>query len=175
VLQLGHPPGKACPTPRYSRTGFIVVDIDYIQEVNLRYCFCTNHSVAGDAYQQLLRRHLFPATLLDPHTAFTFRALNFFHKLTLHGKVTAYDFYRAIESRTDAAGVLGLTSRYDAFLRVERVWREIKKLRRAGFGNLTTTDVATVNPGAFALRCWACPNPQLNLPPDWKQRAQDSG
>ena len=78
----------------------MVIDIDYMQEVDLSFCHCRDPRVVGDTFQQLIRRHLFPATILEPHTAFTFRALTLFHTLTLHGKVTNYDFYRAIQAST---------------------------------------------------------------------------
>jgi hypothetical protein len=172
VLQLGHPPNERCRCPIPARTGFVVVDIDLIQEVDIHFCACQSLAVVGEGFQQLLRRRLFPATVISPHTAFTFRVLTFFHALTLHGKVTMYDFYRAIEARTDAAGLGKAMDRYDPFVRVMRIWREVKKLRRGGVGNEAVIDLSKVPLGALALVCWACPNPKFNLPDGWWNRTE---
>lgn len=107
-IQLGHPPGERCDFPHAAKTGFYVFDIDSVQEVNIFFCNCQHTADVGEDWQQLLRFRLFPATTVNPHTAFTFRALSFFHCLTLKGKVNLYDFYGAIERRTDSLGLLGL-------------------------------------------------------------------
>ena len=44
----------------------------------------------------------FPATFERPKTAFTFDLLNLFHKVTLQGKTTLYDFYLAILQVSDS-------------------------------------------------------------------------
>jgi hypothetical protein len=48
-----------------------------------------------------MRAGWFPVTCNRPQTAFTFDVLNTFHKLTLQGKTTLYDFYHTILCKTD--------------------------------------------------------------------------
>ena len=49
-------------------------------------------------------RRLFPATTLDPQTAFTFSVLKSAQLLSLQSKLSLYDYYSCIEMLTDATG-----------------------------------------------------------------------
>ncbi|KAK7022765.1 hypothetical protein VNI00_016968 [Paramarasmius palmivorus] len=167
ILQLGNCPGGTCKQPRRSKSGFVVVDIDSIQEVTLQYCGCRVTSVAGTSWEQLMRSRLYPATTVEPMTAFTFRMLEFFHDLTLQGKVSVYDFYHALETRTDGAFVQGTKDRYDAFIRVQRQWRVLTMCKRGGIGNRPGSTLSDVKEGELAVTCIACPRPGVNLPDDW--------
>ncbi|KAL0577210.1 hypothetical protein V5O48_004776 [Marasmius crinis-equi] len=173
IFQLAHPAKTTCRFPRRCREGFVVVDVDCIQEVNIQFCMCQERTQIGDYFQQLMRRSLFAATVEEPHTAFTFRSLEFFHTLTLTGKVSSYDFYNTIERRTDGAGLLGSKARYDEFVRVMRIWRYVKMLKRAGVGIDPTRSIKDVGPGQLAVRCLACPRPGINVPEDWQRKIQD--
>ena len=50
---------------------------------------------------QILRTGWFPATFNHPQKVFTFNCLNFYHELTLQGKVNAYDFCQTLQHLTD--------------------------------------------------------------------------
>ncbi|KAL0568042.1 hypothetical protein V5O48_013943 [Marasmius crinis-equi] len=167
-IQLGHPPGRPCGSPHKARDRFIVVDLDFIQEVDVQFCMCQPRAVVGEYFQQLLQHSFFPATVAEPHTAFTFRCLENFHTLTLGGKMTMYDFYSAIESRTDGSGLLGSRDRYDKFVHIVRLWRYLKMLKRAGVWVDRSRDLSSISPGELAVRCPACPRPSFNLPSNWE-------
>jgi hypothetical protein len=47
----------------------------------------------------------FPATLVRPHTAFSFRLLSFFHQLQSQNKTNLYDFYNTIIRLSNSAGL----------------------------------------------------------------------
>ncbi|KAK7054294.1 hypothetical protein VNI00_003487 [Paramarasmius palmivorus] len=168
VIQLGHDDGTSCGLRDMARTGFVVVDLDYIQEVSVAYCNCRLESVAGQKWQQLMRRELYPGSIEDPYTAFTFRVLNLFHSLTLKGKITLYDFYYSIELRSNVGGTLDVKDRYESFRRVSRQWRFLKMLKRSGFGNELDRRVEDIKPGELAVQCIACPRPGVNLPQNWQ-------
>ncbi|EEB91295.1 hypothetical protein MPER_10370 [Moniliophthora perniciosa FA553] len=91
-----------------ARSGFVVVDVDSIQEVNVAYCRCQQKDVVGEHWQQLMRHELYPGSVDEPYTAFTFRTLALFHALTLQGKVTMFDFWYALEARSDNTGTVGI-------------------------------------------------------------------
>ncbi|KAK7024290.1 hypothetical protein VNI00_016414 [Paramarasmius palmivorus] len=166
-IQLGHPSGHICSMPRQARAGFVVVDIDSTQEVDVYFCMCQHPDVVGEQWQQLMRFELFPATSIQPHTAFTFRLLRFFHTLTLQGKINIYDYYISIQNRTDGAGITAFKDRYEAFRRVMRQWRYLKLLKRAGVSNTPSRSLLDIKRGGLAPRCLACPIPGVNLPDDW--------
>jgi len=50
-----------------------------------------------------MRAELFPATMNQPTTAFTFRVLRQFHLHHLEGKESAYDFIGALRRMSDNA------------------------------------------------------------------------
>ena len=52
-----------------------------------------------------------------------------------------------------------------------REWRHIKMLKRAGQG-LSPGGIESTPPGSLALRCRACPQPDINLPRGWKNVAR---
>ncbi|KAL1743885.1 hypothetical protein HDZ31DRAFT_39981, partial [Schizophyllum fasciatum] len=98
----------------------------------------------------------------------TFEVLNQFHVITLHGKLTAYDYYASLERLSDNPGTECLKSRYRSFLRCVRIWRYLKQLKRSGRANDTERRPSDVRPGELGLSCPACPRPGVNLPEGWQ-------
>jgi hypothetical protein len=52
----------------------------------------------------LLERRLYPATVVNPKTAATFRALELFELLQYESKLSTYEFYQTISRLTDNTG-----------------------------------------------------------------------
>jgi len=77
-----------------------VIDTSGIHSIALDFCDCHKNGIVP-SHIQLLRAGWFPATFNRPKTAFTFRCLDFYHELTLQGKVTIYDFSRTLLRITD--------------------------------------------------------------------------
>lgn len=102
-IQLGHHHGKPCKNPERSFANtFILLDIDGIHEVSVDFCGCEN---ILPHYIQILRARWFPATVLQPRTAATFRLLHFFHILSLQAGISAYEFYTSLARRTSNTGL----------------------------------------------------------------------
>lgn len=55
--------------------------------------------------QQLLRYRLFPATVQNPTTAATFRALHHFQILNFETKCSAHDYFQTLLRETDNTGL----------------------------------------------------------------------
>ena len=62
------------------------------------FCGCDNQI---SNRQQLLRSEWFPATIHQPQTCATFRLLEQFHIITLPGKLSTHEYYKAMEYLTD--------------------------------------------------------------------------
>ncbi|KAL1658890.1 hypothetical protein GGF50DRAFT_131419 [Schizophyllum commune] len=169
-IQLCHPDGQACENATLAAKDFVVMDINGFHHIPLYQCGCPD---APTLRQQLLRHRLFPATPIAPRTACTFALLDHFHLLTLHGKVTSYDFYQTLEKATDGIGVTGIKDRYKAFIRCSREYRCLKVLQRGGRGNDCQRRPSDVRPGELAVRCPACPVPGENLPPGWENAPKE--
>ncbi|KAF9487700.1 hypothetical protein BDN71DRAFT_1404420 [Pleurotus eryngii] len=98
-IQLGHPCGEHCTNPQPAfDDAFTIIDSTCVHEVSLDFCSC---ETAKLPIIQLLRHRLFPATSVAPRTAATFAVLDHFHMLSLEGKVSAFEFWRALARTTD--------------------------------------------------------------------------
>ena len=172
VIQLGHE-GElgGCSNP-IARSSFTVVDISGRHAVSVNFCSCDKAGEAGDHAQQLLRYKLYPATDIDPNTAFTFPLLQHYHVQSLQGKISMYDYYTSVERLTDNTGTAKCNDRYKAFMRVAAQWRHLKRLKRSGRGH-GPSGVRGTAPGELAVRCPACPRPDINLPPNWHSVTDD--
>lgn len=102
TLYLGHN-GAQCPNTFFksSTTLMTVFHANGWHKVPIGYCACGTTTKR----LQLLAAALYPASVTDPKTAFTFEFLNTFHILTLQGKLTLYDYYTAVTRLTDNMGL----------------------------------------------------------------------
>jgi len=82
----------------------MLFNITGIHTVRVTYCFCEENG-DGNRRTQLLDARWFPASLSRPGTAFTFRLLDFIHKLQTRSKINLYDFYNSLVSVANAAGM----------------------------------------------------------------------
>ena len=100
-VQLGHM-GSPCLVPRPGHKDFIVLHTNGLHYVAVDFCGC-DHRITSR--QQLLRIEWYPATVHYPQTCATFRLLELFHTVTLTGKLSAHEFYKALEHLTDNASL----------------------------------------------------------------------
>ncbi|SJL18899.1 uncharacterized protein ARMOST_22501 [Armillaria ostoyae] len=100
-VQIGHFDGSECICPERAGRTFTVLDINGIHEVDVDYCSCDRREGATRR-QQLLRFGWYPATPLHPRMCATLTLLDQFHALTHAGKVSAYDYYRYLNTMMDA-------------------------------------------------------------------------
>lgn len=109
AIHLGHC-GKECPNPASDFDLFFhVIDSNGIHGTKIRFCMCGG---APNRVQQLMRSHLFPATVKRPTMAFTFGVLRQFHQQHLEGKLSAYDFIGALRRLTDNAFAKDVSVKY---------------------------------------------------------------
>lgn len=180
-VQLGHDNGSTCLKPCRGPDEMIVIHTNSIHEVAVNYCDCY---LRVPPRRQLLRFGWYPATVHRPNTCSTIESLELFHSLTLTSKLSAYDYYKAQTYLTDTTGLLiakvcsllsfqrhNLTSYqscYKSFLRMVRQWRHLLMLLQGGKG-CEENGAYNVEPGALAMQCPACPNPETNLPEGWNK------
>ena len=101
-IHLGHS-GMPCPNRSSTSTGrpFVVVDRNGFHQFNLEFCHC-DKDIPQTEPIQLIRARLFPATLNQPESAFTFQLLDDFHAHTLSSKKSSYTFHDALQKRANA-------------------------------------------------------------------------
>jgi len=83
-----------CPCPAAGPADFILFDCIGIHHINIDFCDCVGTAVPRRV--QFMRAGWFPASTKQPKTCFSFDMLDLFHKLTLQGKLTLYDFYLSV-------------------------------------------------------------------------------
>lgn len=108
-VQLVHPAGERCNV-RETVENFTVMHTTGLHRVRMHFCRCSQ-GVLLDRYTQLIRARLWPATVAEPETASTFEALDDFNRLSLLGRLTSYDYYKAMVASTDAFGLLKIPVR----------------------------------------------------------------
>ena len=176
--QLGHSINDICSLPS-DPVKLMLFDTSGVHIVRITYCFCERND-DGNRHTQLLDARWFPASWNRPGTAFTFRLLNFIHKLQTRSKINLYDFYASLISVTDSAGLtppvvrrhslapciqplnLILQYRYNELSLVLKIWVYLRQVRRGG-GAHSIGGMATMAPGSLAVECPACPHPGRNL------------
>src|SRR5260370_2464211 len=111
VIQLGHH-GPLCPCPGPIQQDFVIVDLSGIHTIDFQFCACHNTSGGATSHIQLFRFYYFPSTITRPQSAFTFDILNTFHLLMLQGKASTYEFYCALQHKTDNTGISDVKVRF---------------------------------------------------------------
>jgi hypothetical protein len=118
AIQLGHSdrlaPFELC---RYSETDihFIIVHPNGIHGTKIRFCCCPG---SPDKITQLMKARLFPGTLSNPITAFSFSTLKQFHLLNLQSKCGAFDFILTLRRLTDNVTPDRVPVRFCLYLRM---------------------------------------------------------
>ncbi|KAF7327520.1 CxC2 domain-containing protein [Mycena kentingensis (nom. inval.)] len=169
-IQVGHAAGETCSLPQPGHQDFTILHDNGIHSVALDFCGCAFRGRVPHAVQ-LLRSRLYPSTGSKPQTCCTFACLDSFHAASLHGKISAYDYYRSLEYLSDGSGVKPV-DRYKPFLRMTRQYRHLLILKRGGRGH-TSDPIHETPPGSLAIRCPACPRPGVNLPEDWQNASPE--
>lgn len=81
-----------------TRKCLVVVDVSGVHQLHIGWCQCRD---APGADIQLLRNRLFPATISNPSTAFTFRLLDYFHIDSVECKTSASSFFSKLRRLTN--------------------------------------------------------------------------
>ncbi|KAH9912082.1 uncharacterized protein B0H18DRAFT_1056642 [Fomitopsis serialis] len=120
--------------------------------MNVHYCDCHNGCDAPlERPIQLWRAGLWPASFSRPQT------------LTFQAKTTAHDFYDFAKANLQRV----LDVKVSEFLMSHRQYTYLETLKRFAAEVKRKPD-----PGSLALRCPACPQPDINMDPHWKDRPQ---
>jgi hypothetical protein len=103
TLHLGHN-GHPCPNGSTVQAGrtFVIVHTNGFHRMAIAFCAC--RSDKGDAvpqFRQLVTAGLFPATLTQPESVFTFDVLDNWHQHALTSKKSAHDYHDALRRLTN--------------------------------------------------------------------------
>lgn len=82
------------------KKSLIIVDISGVHQLQVGWCQCQG---APGADIQLLRNRLFPASVSNPSTAFTFGVLSYFHIDSVECKTSASSFFSKLRRLTNSS------------------------------------------------------------------------
>ena len=141
-----------------------VVHTNGIHNIAMISCDCRGHDVLP---RDLLACRLLPASFARIQTLFSAQLLDHFRLCNLELKASAYHFYKLLQRLTNPMAPAEVVDLYKEFRRMSRIWRWMKRLKWAGFGN-NTKKCSEVKPGELTVFCPTCPQPGINLPDNWK-------
>jgi hypothetical protein len=156
----------------------VLIHVNGIFEHCVRFCRCKG---SISEHEQLFRNGLFSSTFDRPATAFTMGVLDYYGIDSMECKTSAQSFFQKLRRMTNNAfpdevpvsfslgwgsTILLLTflkNRYQELIRVSRQMRKLEVSKRFGsvYGHSSSA-------GSLAIFCPSCPQPGINLPPDWK-------
>ena len=113
---------------------------------------------------QLLDLHLYPSSTDRIQTVFTFAGLDHHRYEYLECKSSRYQYHNKLRRLTCPQYPDAARNRYTELGRVARQWRNLKY--RKWFWMLENLNGKR---GEMSLFCAACPQPGINLPPDWPE------
>ncbi|KAE9392160.1 hypothetical protein BT96DRAFT_1058534, partial [Gymnopus androsaceus JB14] len=164
-IPLGHD-GERCPKASKAIL-MTVVDLNGVHATKITTCQCGDNG----RWRQLFDADLFPATVAEPQTAFTFRLLRDWQIMTLQSKITAYHYIRALRRLTDNVFTGNVPDPYKQFMFVTRIWPLLEAEKR--FGRLHGDGMNELFPrrpkGNLMLYCPACPEPDVNMESGWER------
>ncbi|KAJ7230076.1 hypothetical protein GGX14DRAFT_344027 [Mycena pura] len=138
----------------------------------VEFCCCTRTD--GGHWEQLLSARLFPATIHQPQTAFTFGVMKQFQVHSLSSKKSAYDYVKALCQLTSHTEPEAIANRYREFLLACRIWRALALQRRTGQAHGFDAYVPNRRARSLVLRCPACPEVGFNMTSAQMEAAEEN-
>ncbi|KIJ52282.1 hypothetical protein M422DRAFT_156835 [Sphaerobolus stellatus SS14] len=107
IVYFGHG-DKACPhiDDEWGAQDITLLDVTGVHIVRMGWCRCAG---APTQAEQLLERKWFPATIIRPRTAITFRVLKLFHLLNHVARTNPWDFAGTMHRLTDSVVLTSVT------------------------------------------------------------------
>jgi len=167
-----------------------IVDVSGIHHLPVVRCACITTEARDDI--AFLEMGLFPTSFERIQTLFTMDVLKDYRLSNLECKTSAYQYYQKLRRLTCPAFPRVVLNRYRELRRLSREYRNLKLWKMHGRGHdepegldlvpagpVTPETQAPINDtvveamdgvqrGKLASFCPACPQPGVNLPPDWE-------
>ncbi|KAG9042435.1 hypothetical protein FS837_010883 [Tulasnella sp. UAMH 9824] len=159
---LGHE-GALCPVSHPADAVDLTILHTTGQHVaRFRPCACSEKEL----WQQLLEVDIWPSTHKRPKTGCTIEVLRHQRCFSLRSKTNMKEYYDALVDLTNAAeNKASVPYAYDQLRLTGREHRVLVAHMRAGRPDAT----ASLANGELCVGCPTCPDPEVNLPPNWER------
>jgi hypothetical protein len=111
---------------------------------------------------------LVPTSFKRIRTIFTTDVLDQFRQSNLELKASAYQFFQMLRRMTMPLNPSKVINFYNELRRLSRLWRWVKKLKWAGYGQQPGQPI-NPGPGELGYFCAACPQAGINIPTNWQE------
>lgn len=145
-----------------------VVHINGIHNIACVACGCRGEE---HKHADVMAAGLVPTSFTRYRTMFTHKVLDDFRLINLECKASAYQYFQKICRLTSPMSPESVPNLYHELRRLSRLWRWMKKLKWAGLGNKPEyeRDLGQLPAGSLANFCPACPQVNVNMPPNWTE------
>lgn len=171
-------PAQSFDSGFHEADSIAIVHSNGVHQHKVLYCSCSHRPKD----EQLLECQILPSTWARVRTGFTLEVLDDYLLSSVEGKVSIAGYWGKIVRLTNncfphkvpvgkpkpelnVRWLNILQNRYREFGRATREWRRIKLHREFGYGHDLSQKPSN---GDLASFCVACPQPEINLHPDWK-------
>jgi hypothetical protein len=142
-----------------------IVHVNGVHHLPVLTCGCRGQEqVALD----MAHSRFLPTSFSRLSTMFTMAVLDDFRLANLECKASGYQYWQRLRRMTRPLGPDQVVDRYKELLRMARLWRWMKKLKWAGFGQDADKTAQSAADGELTTFCPACPQPGINIPDDWQ-------
>ncbi|KAJ3717726.1 hypothetical protein C8R42DRAFT_547207, partial [Lentinula raphanica] len=165
-ISLGHS-GDRCP--RASEPVLMTIaDVNGIHATKVWFCQCADYS----RWRQLFDIDIFPATVAQPQTGFTFELLRHWTILNLQSKITAaeavitaHHYVAALRCQTDNVFTGNVPDVVNHFRFITRIWPLFLAEKRSGvfYGKGMKEAFPLRPPNDLRTGCFICPEAQVNV------------
>jgi hypothetical protein len=107
-----------------------------------------------------------PTSFVRVRTIFTVAVLDHFRCCNLEMRSSAYQFFQLLRRVTNPLAPSKVVNLYHELRRLSRLWRWVKKLRWAGYGQRVGQPI-NPKPGELGNFCPACPQIGINVAANW--------
>ncbi|ESK83544.1 hypothetical protein Moror_11304 [Moniliophthora roreri MCA 2997] len=152
--------GDPCPHSSKTFKRLTLMHTNGITDILVNFCFCSEHL---DDFEQLLDLRLFPATVKRVETVFSFELLDEFHLHTLTNKKAVFDYYDALQHKTNLVLPQNAPNCYQLLIRVSHLHHHLAGKRRSGQSHGIDQYAPHRPENRTAVYCPACPEPNFNI------------
>lgn len=161
-------PAVAPAADAFNNSYVWIIHTNGIHHLALLMCNCCQEDQIP---MNLVSSGLVPTSFSTIRTLFTVQVLDYFRLCNLELKASAYQFFQLLCRLTRPMSPADVPNLYGELRRMSRLWRWMKKLKWSGYGH-NRQDPLKPDPGSLAVFCPACPQPGINLAPNWRHDPQ---
>ncbi|KAK0243559.1 hypothetical protein EDD85DRAFT_988135 [Armillaria nabsnona] len=164
IVTIGHDRHEALHCPYGAVKDpleFHLIHTNGVHKTKVYFCRCP--LTWRDRMESCLQSRIFPGTVAEPCSGFTFAVLQDFHLQTLTSKKSAYDYIFTIRRKTNNAFSKRVPDIYPLFLCVQHIWISLTMFKQSSQVHGVDQHFPSRPAGSVAVPCFSCPERGFNV------------